>query len=202
MILLQLKLFTLHLLKAWPFFLIGCIYYLHSLALDHCTYYQAFLLNRIVNAGLQVVGIGIVLFSINSNLGLFKKKNLKEVLWAYGLGLVDSLIGRKIVLSSASIVTGEASSTATLTVTRPNASTEERLEALELQMGKLESMVHKNDQETNIRISQTAKELKGELERKTDLTHHLLSQATIGDLKPQVFGLLCIAYSAIMPFWT
>lgn len=188
-------------LRAWPVLALLAVIALHALTLRLLVDGpQVQFLNKLLGMSLQVAGACVVLYSINDNLGLFRKLSLRAAIEGW---LRDFPFLRKEVVLH---VSGAASATfvgvTSLAQGRKGATTlEERVDLLaqdlELLKQELQSSVSRVRAEIDsarveltLRIDSTAVNL-NDLAKKVDA-------AAVGGFKLQVFGGLLAIYGALV----
>ena len=184
-------------LRAWPVLALAPFFAAHALAL------QVFPSNvvwvhKIAGLCLQLLGGVLILWSVNDNLGLFRKTSLAGAFLAW---LREFPMRRHHVLLAGTGVATAFGSAATLTVGRASPTTlEERVAELELQLRVVrdEMQTHVATLASSIEVTKTA--LAAQIQS-TDTKIVSLSErvekATVGGFKLQAFGVLLAIYGAV-----
>lgn len=184
-------------LRAWPVLVLVPIASAHACA-HHLFPADAVIVNKITGTVLQVVGGLIVLYSVNSNLGLFRGQHIGSVI----IGWFKSFpFFRKPVMVSGSASASIAlSGSARISVGRATTTIEEKIAELERQLTEFRQNVKEDIQAVNVRIGQVHTELSDALATNTATLNQLSSRlelATIGGFKQQAFGVLLAVYGAV-----
>lgn len=184
-------------LRAWPVLALVPIAFAHACA-HHLFPADPVIVNKITGTVLQVVGGLIVLYSVNSNLGLFRGQHIGSVI----IGWFRSFP----FFRKPEMVIGSASCSIAITVNasgsvgRATNTIEEKIAELERQLAELRQNVHENIQTVNVRIGQVHTELSSALATNTATLNQLSSRlelATVGGFKQQAFGVLLAVYGAV-----
>lgn len=149
----------------------------------------------------QIIGGLLVLYSIDSTIGVIKKQTLLSMFVSYLKEF--PLFKRSIIMAAAGISLGTATGRARGSVARKPTTIEEQISYLQEQIDHLKmefdnELKEANDKmdrlfaETHTRIQQTANELRS-LESKMD-------EVSAGGIKVQFFGVLLLLYSAITSY--
>ncbi|HNC85174.1 MAG TPA: hypothetical protein PK999_19135 [Nitrospira sp.] len=184
-------------LRAWP------VLSLVPIALAHASAHRFFLadavlVNKITGTVLQVVGGLIVLYSVNSNLGLFRDQHFGKII----LGWFRSfpLFRRSVTLSASGIASATAFGNARVSVRRATSTIEEKVAELERQIEEFRQHVSEDFRAANERIAQVHSELSTAVATNTATLNHLSSKlelVTVGGFKQQAFGVLLAVYGAV-----
>ena len=185
------------LLRAWP------VLSLVPIALAHATAHRFFpsdtvLINKITGTVLQMVGGLIVLYSVNTNLGLFRDKHFGHIIidWFRSFPLFRKPVTISVSGSASTAVSGSAR----ISVRRVTNTVEERIVELERQLEEFRQYVNEDIQVVNARIANVRSGLSTALAANTATLSQLSSRlelATVGGFKQQAFGVLLAVYGAI-----
>ena len=185
------------LLKAWPVLSLLPTGLIHWYALTHFPE-STTMVNEIVGTTLQIVGGILVLFSINDNLGLFRKQSLLLTIAGWFKSFPRASKSVTIALSGVGAAT--AAGSATLTTGRVPRSLEERLAQLEHTVKELRQEVATNASLAQQRLQETRQELTRLIEttnvQLTELTQKV-QHAAVGGFKLQALGVLLAVYGAL-----
>jgi hypothetical protein len=182
--------------RAWPALAIAPIGAAHAFALDHYAP-STQLVNKLAGMGLQLIGGLLILYSINDNLGLFKRHSLVGALvgWLRSFPLVPKSVTLSVRGSSIGSFGGSASISARLAPT----TLEERVDNLEQDLRVLRRELSDGLNGLQGRIDSTRNELGARIdssvEKLNDLTNKV-EQAAVGGFKVQAFGVLLAIYGA------
>ncbi len=155
--------------------------------------------NKIAGTVFQVLGGLIVLISINSNLGLFRRQNLFSTFKAW-ISEFPQFRTRHVIHAATGHAVGSGSAVG-ISTNIVGESIEQRIAGLERRLD-----------ETNVRVSTLQKEQSERMERmNTSLSNSIASAkselsdlaskveaATVGGFKQQVFGVLIAVYGALV----
>ena len=178
-------------LRAWPFWvvvLVGALHYLLLIAIPLDTRS----VNKIVAATLQVVGGLIVLYSLNENIGLFRKENLLSmaICWLREFLLIrrSATINMQAACSAVSM-TGSVS----VHVKHKCETVEERLEELQRQIDDCRQLVNAKEKEIHLVIGKAKEELQKDIHTNRESireVNSLLHGPDDGGIKAQLLGVL------------
>ncbi len=186
--------------RAWPVILLLPVIALHLVILNQfSTPADKVFVNKLTGTLLQICGGMIILYSLDGNLGLFKKKGLFAV---FVLWLKEFPRRNSRAINFAAEVGVHFGGTATITVgKKPPTTLEERIERIEQRIEEEAQKLNELRGSLNDRIGT----LKAELEQSIlkvdsglrDLAYKVESSA-IGGLKQQLFGVLLALYGAVV----
>lgn len=146
----------------------------------------------------QVVGVALVLWALNKNLGLMDEMTwvpmLKDwgralrFIWYPQINVATVCINLDdIICSNISIVT-------------PSLGTlEERVEVLEKQYCDFYRQLHRQRNELEQAVDAARKKLQREIDSKSNSNLLLIKEAMVGSVRIQVFGALLVIYAALIP---
>lgn len=185
------------LLRAWPALVLVPIASAHAFA-HHLFPADAVIVNKITGTVLQVVGGLIVLYSVNSNLGLFRDQHIGSVI----IGWFKSfpLFRKPVMLSGSASVSIALSGSARGSVRQATTTIEEKIAELERQLDEFRRNVNEDIKAVNLRIGQVHTELSNSIATNTATLNQLSSRlelATVGGFKQQAFGVLLAVYGAV-----
>lgn len=190
------------LIRAWP------VLSLIPIALAHATLYWFFpsdtvLVNKIIGTVLQIVGGLIVLYSVNTNLGLFRDKHFGHIIidWFQSFPLFRKPV--TISLSGSGSIAFSGSTR--ISVRRVTNTVEDKIAELERQLEEFQQHVNEDIQTLNARIAHVYSELSTAVATNTTTLSQLSSRlelATVGGFKQQAFGVLIAVYGAITSVFT
>jgi hypothetical protein len=158
-------------------------------------------INRFLTFTFQLIGGGLVIYSVDSNIGLFKNKTLAGSLYNY----LSELIPRKpVTVEQHSLVQISVVSSAKIGASKKAITIEEKMAYLQDQIDWLK----KDLLEDRTKFSKLIEEGK----RDSSASHRRLEQAhtelkknlesvAIGGLKPQIFGVLLLVYGSFISIY-
>ena len=185
------------LLRAWPVLALVPFFAVHAIALQ-AFQGQATWVHKIIGLSLQLLGGLLILWSVNDNLGLFRKTSLAGTFMAWVRDFPTT--NRHVVLAATGMASASGSAAA-LSVGRKTPTTlEERVAELELLLPELRTELNTKITNLATRVEVSKTEL-SVLIQATDGKIASLSErvekATIGGFKLQSFGVLLAIYGAV-----
>ena len=190
----------------WPFWSLLIIYVIHKLFLLPCIgdvfeigsiCLTEIELNKYYASFIQLVGGMVILYNIDSNLGLFKQTNI----FSYSVAIFKKFpLFRRMtsVNSDLTISCGIDGATKARVLKKPE-TTEEYLEILQKQINWLKEDLKYQIKESNEKYqtleSQFSKDNSAINNKVNSLEEKLVSSA-VGTIKPQIFGFILICYGA------
>jgi hypothetical protein len=159
---------------------------------------ETVLVSKLTGTAMQVVGGLIVLYSVDSNLGLFRNQSIVATVIAWFREC--PLFVRSITLSSSATASCSVSASMSATVIRAATTIEERLAVLEGQFDELRSEVATQHRAIHSRIEEVKSELSSSIASNQSALHKLSEQvekATVGGFKQQAFGVMLVIYGAV-----
>lgn len=187
--------------KAWPFIAIILFASVHYNILRIVPLDTFKIINKYVSSFAQIIGGLIVLFSINSNLGLFEQNNLFQLFlnWIKSFPLFqkfEPISGHaNFVMKAPSISSEGHTGVVCKTV-------EEKIEEAQRQINELRNILYRKESEllTQIRgTEQSLKELIYKNQNDINALNGLVRKTTIGGINTQIFGVLLVVYGAVVP---
>jgi hypothetical protein len=159
---------------------------------------HAQMVNRIVGVLLQVAGGLLILYSINDNLGLFRRQSLLSAAITWFKSVPRK--GTNVTLNIDSASHAHISGTASLTPRSGPTSLDERVEYLEATLSKLRQDVAEGLANTQRQIEGSKAELTKRADRTDGQIFELsrqVEQAAVGGFKLQGFGVALAVYGAL-----
>lgn len=187
--------------KSWPVIVVIGFWCIHLLLLNYLNAPDE-KINAFISLFAQLSGGLLVLYSIDDNIGLFKKGGIIEELKSYLLTF--PLIKRNITLNLDSgnfkISGGEAN----LAVSRNPQTIEEHIEYLQEQINELKFNVDKKYSKLNQVIGELDTRISNSIEENSSAISDIKSKLesfAIGGLKLQFFGVLLVIYGAFAGYY-
>jgi len=184
-------------LRAWPVIILVLLICAHIALINR--YLNSWsLINKTISLITQITGGLIILYSIDSNIGIIKKLNLFEICTNY---LKEFPSFRKNVTfetHGSNHVT--MSPNAKLSFNRSPKSLEEKIDYLQKQITEVKQEIADQTKSLNERINKESSELKKLIENtKIELgqVKKQIEDVSIGGIKIQFFGVLLIIYGSI-----
>lgn len=183
--------------RAWPVLVMALLAAAHLLAVAKCPYESA-LVNKLTGTVMQIVGGLIVLYSVDSNLGLFRNQSLAAAVITWFRECPLWLRTVTLSLSGTAACTALASMSAS--VIRAATTVEERLAELERRLEELRSEIAAQSRAIHSRIEEVKSELSSLIASNQSALNKLSEQvekATVGGFKQQAFGVMLVIYGAV-----
>lgn len=180
----------------WPALLLATIFILHVSSVSYLDTPTSEI-HKLVALCTQVIGGVLILYSIDSNIGIYKKQNLISLYWA-NLKTCPLLKKQKKTTrhSSSSSILGLSGSN---TSHKKPETVEEKIALLEIQIGELRQELRGNHSKLANNISQLSQELTKEIQ-KTNTTlstlNYKVEEASTGGISIQIFGFMLMVYGA------
>ncbi len=186
--------------RAWPIIIIillCCIHYILIINFD----FEAKTLNGIITHSTQIIGALLILYTIDSNIGIIKGGNILQLIKNYFREFPRIKKSKSFTVTS--YVSTSANVTAIPPIQRSITTIEEKLDYLQeqisdlakkmnLQIETLRDEIHGNKVKVDKELNQAKKELIG--------IKSIIEKVSIGDIKIQFFGGLLMIYGTIIDF--
>lgn len=195
------KRWILWLSRAWPVWALTAITWVFGQFAIWTIPAGAPVFNKVAGASLQALGALIVLFSLDGNLGLFKRQGLVSVMLAWcrdypRKGKVGTLVAAK---------TGQMNASGLLASIRIQpADIDGRVAELERMVGELHETIAQNRAEVDSAITEVRREMaQGQSQHQNNLNElsEKIEASTVGGIKLQAFGVgLALLGSALSIF--
>ena len=185
------------LIRAWPVLALLPAFVAHLMALGQFPA-SAAMVNKIVGMTLQLVGGLVILYSINDNLGLFRKQSLLVTVaqWFRSFPLVRKSVTIQLSGVASAGMTGSAS----ITTSVAPKTLEERVSRLEETLKSLCQEVAANAAAAQQHLQDAKAELGTRIAATSDQVTELtkkVEHAAVGGFKLQAFGVLLAVYGAV-----
>lgn len=185
------------LFRAWPLLALLPAFLIHWLALWQFAD-TSVLVNKVAGMSLQALGGLLILYSINDNLGLFRRQSLVATVIAWFKAFP---IARKpVVVQLSGVASVGMTGSASLSASTAPRTMEERLARLEDDLERLRKEVAANAAGAQRQLQEAKAELGGRIEatssQLSDLTKKV-EHAAVGGFKLQAFGVLLALYGAV-----
>lgn len=183
-------------LRAWPVLAIVPFAVFHYIALAEFAH-SSQLVNKLMGMTLQLIGGSVILWAIDENLGLFRKRSLRTSLvsWLRDFPVRNAANTVILVGSGSASTSGHATVTA---ATLPN-TIEERLLHLEQGLKAVRQDLQEGLAAAQRQLSAAKTELGVRIDAAAGQVADLSSRverATVGGFKAQLFGVLLAVYGA------
>ncbi len=188
--------------RAWPVLVMLLLASAHFQALATFPN-QSVLVNKITGTLMQIVGGLIVLYSIDSNLGLFRNQSLvtSVIAWFRECPLYVRSVTVSASVSGSFGISGSASAS----VGRAATTVEERLAEVERRLEDLRSEVVTKNREIYSHITDVKIELSNSIASNQATLNKLsekLEKVIVGGFKQQSFGVMLLIYGAVTSVFT
>jgi hypothetical protein len=186
--------------RSWPLIILAVCFTAHF-ALINWLDFKVDATHKTFALITQLVGGLIVLYSIDSNIGIIQNKKLFALFTEYIRAF--PLIKRSVVIEAKSGMIATTSMDAMLAVTRNPKTIEEKLEYLQEQINDVKRDFEHETKALKNKISQNSEKLKLKFsETKTALKQieMKMEKVSIGGIKLQLFGVLLMVYGAVTSY--
>lgn len=186
--------------RSWPVFIIAVLLYIHLLLLEIYRINEQ-IINESISLVAQIIGGLLVLYSIDSNIGIIKKNSLIGVFVNYLKEF--PLIKRNVRLNIDSAIHVHTSSNASLSVNRNPKTIDEKIDWLQEQINELKKSVATKENVIIEKMESLSKEMtEGINETKNEIGHvkKQIEDVSVGGVKVQIFGVLLIIYGSVSGF--
>ncbi|MEK6772082.1 MAG: hypothetical protein AABY62_10680 [Pseudomonadota bacterium] len=183
--------------RAWPVLFLLVLIWFHLL-LIYYFYPNASTINKTTSLILQIVGGLLILYTVDSNIGIINKKSLFAIFANYLREF--PLIRRSAVIESQGISTSSSVGKAKLTVGRNPQSLEEKIEYLQEQINEVKRDIEQESRDLNEKIEHQSKEMNIKIQETKSALQNIESkivEVSIGGIKVQFFGVLLVVYGSI-----
>jgi hypothetical protein len=146
----------------------------------------------------QLVGGLLILYSIDSNIGVIKQKSLLLMLTSYFKEF--PLIERPIVIQSRGASMGISGVKGMITIDQNPQCIDEKIEYLQEQINELKKNVEQESKKLNEKIERQSEEINTQIQVAKSTLRNLeskINEISIGGIKVQLFGVLLMVYGAI-----
>jgi small nuclear ribonucleoprotein (snRNP)-like protein len=160
-------------------------------------------INKTISLLFQIIGGLLILYSIDSNIGVINQKSLLSLLGKYFNEF--PLIKRSVVIevqSGGGIVIGGGTK---IVIGRNPQTIDEKIDYLQEQINELKLDVEQESKELNGKIVRLSKEMNIQIQDAKSTIQSLeskMAEVSIGGIKVQLFGVLLMVYGAISSYVT
>lgn len=186
--------------RAWPIFALLGILLVH-LAFIHIFSWNAAGTNKTIALISQLTGGLLVLYSINSNIGIIKGQSVFGMFINYLREF--PLIHRTIVLEAQGIASLARVGKPSLTVSRNPKTLEEQLDYLQQQISDVRRDLIQEAAELNQKIDDYSREQKsrlGEVQASLKTVESKIDEVSVGGISIQLFGILLLTYGSVADY--
>ncbi len=128
-------------LRGWPVLIIVFLFFL-QLALINCFGLNAKTINKTISLFAQIIGGLLVIYSIDSNIGIIKGKNLKEELISYIKEF--PLFKKSVVMSEHVSISSKSATSIKAIVVRNPKTIDEKIDYLQEQIEEIKKELNQN----------------------------------------------------------
>jgi len=188
------------LVRAWPAFAIALVVAFHYIGLRSFFEYRAEI-NKWIGPALQIAGGLIVLFSINENLGLFRKKSIVSATKDWLVEFPRDRPAQTVSVGGSASFNTAAGGSLTVSMRPVPQSVEDRISNIEEELKGLRKSLEARTAEVRASIESTRSGLRSDI---TVVSTHLqelrskVEESTVGGFKLQIFGVLLAIYGAFV----
>ncbi len=188
------------LLRAWPVIVMLAVIFVHFLLIYYFSL-NSKEINKLASLLSQLVGGGFVLYSIDSNIGIFDGKSLFATFSSYlrECPLFKRSVTHQIQPGSITYAGGKVKAT----VSRNPKSVEEKLEYLQEQINEVKRDLLEESKVLNDKIDRESNKLNYKIQEANlalQKTDSKIKEVAIGGIKIQIFGILLMFYGAVSGF--
>lgn len=183
--------------RAWPVYIILLLLGIHSLLIFYLSW-EPCTTNKTISLFTQILGGVIVVYMINSNIGIISNKNLRKILSDYIRNC--PLFKRNIVLEAEEGSIGVTGGNVEFSIIRHPKSIEEEITYLQEQIEWVKRELKQKIVDVNEKIDRNSRETKSENQKYSVAVNNIeskLGKFSLGSLKIQLFGVLLMIYGAI-----
>jgi hypothetical protein len=186
--------------RAWPALILLIFFFTHMLLINYF-HFNANATNKTIALIAQIVGGLLILYSIDSNIGIIKGENLLKIFIGYLKEF--PLLKRTVVLEVQGAVHAVTSGEARLTVVRKPKSVKEKIEYLQAQIIEVKERFEELSKKLNEKVDRQSKEMRAQIQETKSLLRRIetkMEEVSIGGIKVQLFGVLLIVYGSISDY--
>ena len=183
--------------RAWPFWALLPAFAMHWLALSKFPASPQ-MVHKIAGMLLQASGGLLILYSINDNLGLFRRQSLSAAVVGWFKSFPRK--GRNVTIQLGGVSAAAMAGTASVSTRRAPSTLEERVEYLEATLAKHRQEVAEGFANAQRSLESVKTELHGRVDTTVGQLAELsqkVEQAAVGGFKLQGFGVLLAIYGAV-----
>jgi len=184
----------------WPVLMIALIFFIHNMIITYLPVDRE-VTNKTVSFFVQVIGGLLVLYSIDSNVGIIKKKNLLDVLVNYLREFPP--IQKPSTCKLQVPITINIDVAGTGAVERNPNTIDEKIAYLQEQIDDLKAQLHRSAGDISNKMEKQRTELLDQIagtRTKIACIEENLEQVSIGGVKVQLFGVLLIIYGSLTTY--
>lgn len=183
--------------RAWPVLVLIVLIFFHLLLVNFLCL-NASTINKTISLISQLVGGLLILYTVDSNIGIINKKNLFSIFANYLREF--PLIKRSVVIEAHGISMGTSAYKARVTVGRNPKSIEEKIEFLQEQINEVKRDIEQESRDINEKIDRYSKEMNIKIQETKSTILNIetkMEEVSIGGIKAQFFGVLLMIYGSI-----
>jgi hypothetical protein len=160
-------------------------------------------INRLVSLVSQLIGGLFVLYSIDSNLFLFRGRRLHQT---FGDVIREvRRFGKSVTIQVQGLSTSSSIGSATVTTVVLPTTLDERVDYLERKISEMEKDAFKKSAEIHQKIADHKNDIEARissLSTSVEALQNKMLEATVGGFKSQLFGVLLLVYGAISGYYS
>lgn len=186
--------------RAWPIIVIILVVCGHFQLLNYLP--QDFeCINKTASLAAQLVGGLLILYSIDSNIGIINQKSLLSMLASYFKEF--PLIKRTVAIELQGVAMNV--SQGKFIVSRNPQSIDEKIDYLQEQINQLKLDIEQESKGLNMKIESISEEINVQIQDARSALRNFetkMTEASTGGVKVQLFGVLLMVYGAIAGYFT
>ncbi len=187
--------------RAWPVIVIVLVICGHFLLLDYFSQSDEFI-NKTASLLAQLAGGFLILYSIDSNIGIMNEKSLLTMLKNYFKEF--PLIKKSVVIELKGVALTVSAGKGKVVVERNPQSINEKIEYLQEQIDQIKLQLDQESKELNKKIERQSEEINAQIQdAKSTLRifEDKMVEVSTGGIKAQLFGILLMLYGAFAGYF-
>ena len=187
--------------RAWPVIVIVLVICGHFLLLDYFSQSDEFI-NKTASLLAQLAGGFLLLYSIDSNIGIMNEKSLLTMLKNYFKEF--PLIKKSVVIELKGVALTVSAGKGKVVVERNPQSINEKIEYLQEQIDQIKLQLDQESKELNKKIERQSEEINAQIQdAKSTLRifEDKMVEVSTGGIKAQLFGILLMLYGAFAGYF-
>jgi hypothetical protein len=186
--------------RTWPAIILCIVGALHY-ALIHCLSLPPDKVTKLFSLFTQLGGGAVVLYSVDTNIGVFRKSSLRGILKQY---LKECPIpSRNVTVGMSAVSAVSASGIAALTTGRNPQTIDDKLAYLQEQIDGVKAELMRKVGEISTQMQKITAVLRSEIygiSTSLNVLESKVVDTVVGGIKQQIFGLLLVVYGAIADY--
>lgn len=187
--------------RAWPVIVIVLVICGHFLLLDYFSQSNEFI-NKTASLLAQLAGGFLILYSIDSNIGIMNEKSLHTMLKNYFKEF--PLIKKSVVVELKGLEVTVSAGKLKVVVERNPQSIDEKIQYLQEQIDQLKRQLEQESKELNMKIERQSEEINAQIQNAKStlrIFEDKMVEVSTGGIKVQLFGILLMVYGAFAGYF-